>query len=148
MQQNIPSRSLDSVYGFSGTVEVNFGEFLSAVASCAAQLPEHAFVVNLCANRLTFATVFFASLLRGQTNILLPGSGASLQKSAREHFKDSYVVDNAAAARLIGHDNYDPAVVYSQIRNLPLEHVAAIVQARSHQRMSAKLRVPRLMRVR
>jgi hypothetical protein len=107
MQQNIPSRSLDSVYGFSGTVEVNFGKFLSAVASCAAQLPEHAFVVNLCANRLTFATVFFASLLRGQTNILLSGSGASLQKSAREHFSDSYVVDNTAAARLAGSGSDD-----------------------------------------
>lgn len=50
--------------------------FLGEIAALARSLPDRAFVVNLCADRVRFAIGLAASMLRGQVT-LLPGDGSA-----------------------------------------------------------------------
>jgi acyl-coenzyme A synthetase/AMP-(fatty) acid ligase len=67
--------SLSSVLMESRQGAVTTGRFLVDAAALAARLPDHEYVVNLCADRYRFAVGFLAALHRGQVT-LLPSSEA------------------------------------------------------------------------
>lgn len=60
---------------------IGAAEFLAQARALAGQLPDHAYVFNLCNDRYHFILVFAAALLRGQSN-LLPPNQAPLEIAA------------------------------------------------------------------
>ena len=72
--------------------QISTADFLSHVAALAERLPDKPYAINYCENHYEFAVTFFAVLLRGQCNVLLPGHQAGLLKGAARQFSDAYVV--------------------------------------------------------
>ncbi len=127
MTQDFLTRSLDSVVSFNGREHISFGEFLVYAGNCAAELPPKTHLINLCEDRLLFSIVFFAAILRNQSNVLLPASSSVVRKSAAQSFPDSYVLQNAAVRELMFSGCADPAQVIEQLNSVPRENVAAVV---------------------
>lgn len=76
----------------TATGQISAAEFLAHVAALAEQLPDKPYAINYCENRYQFAVTFFAVLLRGQCNVLLPGHQSGLLHGAARHFPEAYVV--------------------------------------------------------
>ena len=49
---------------------IETAEFCADVLACAESLPDAQHLINLCTERYAFSVVFFAALVRGQTNLL------------------------------------------------------------------------------
>lgn len=54
----------------TGDRQIGIHEFLSDIYWCVERLPDSDSIINLCESRYSFIVVFFASLLRSQTNFL------------------------------------------------------------------------------
>ena len=76
--------------------QVSAGDFLSHVTALAESLPDKPYAINYCEDRYQFAVTFFAVLLRGQCNVLLPAHQVGLLKGAARQFPEAYVVTSAA----------------------------------------------------
>jgi acyl-coenzyme A synthetase/AMP-(fatty) acid ligase len=117
-------RAADSLYGFSADLRFSAADFFAAVGACAARLPSGNHAINICNSRLSFAIGFFAALLRGHTNILLPGQAKELRQSALQSFGGAYVLDesyiDACSAGGTG-------CIQAALRDIDPEHIAAIV---------------------
>jgi acyl-coenzyme A synthetase/AMP-(fatty) acid ligase len=120
------SRSLTSGAAFGPAGTKTYRDFLHAIASCAESLPATRYAINICASRYAFSVGFFAALLRGQTNILLPSAAESIRASAEREFTDSCCIDDrwiATAAPVVA----DTVSVLQKLDSIPPEHVAALV---------------------
>jgi len=98
MQSSRPSSSLNPVFDLLRAGHeheilclhegrwVTRGEFVRAVAGCAAELPRGLTVINACESRLLFMVVFCAALIRGQSVLLPANRGtASLEALFSQH---------------------------------------------------------------
>jgi len=118
-------RDLDSLYAFSSDAHFCAAEFFAAVGACAARLPSGSHAINVCTDRLAFAISFFAALLRGHTNILLPGAAEELRQSALNSFADAYVLDDSFIE--FGLKEGQVGDIQTALREINADHVAAVV---------------------
>ena len=104
-------------FAVQGRRIVSAAEFLAGVARLAAQLPARRYVVNLCEDRLRFATAFAAALARGQVSLMPPSHAPHIIERLLRDYPDSYCLDDSFAA---GGEAGLPGAI-------PEEQVAAIV---------------------
>jgi acyl-coenzyme A synthetase/AMP-(fatty) acid ligase len=76
---------------------ISRARFLADVAGLAARLPEHRYVLNLCADRYRFMVGFAASLCRGQVSLLPPGDAPGILQAVAEDYPDLYALTDGAA---------------------------------------------------
>lgn len=124
-------RSLHRPMFLTAKGQVSAADFLSHVIALAESLPDKSYAINYCEDRYQFAVTFFAALLRGQCNVLLPGHQVGLLKGAARQFSDAYVVTAGVL-------NESPLPVFdmsgvkrnsgnAQVPLLPADQLAAIV---------------------
>ena len=77
----LPAAPADSLVAYHCGRGIRRSAFLADIFSLAGELPTDGYVLNLCANRYTFAVTFFATIARGAVN-LLPSTTASEQIKA------------------------------------------------------------------
>ncbi|MES1980939.1 MAG: AMP-binding protein [Pseudomonadota bacterium] len=87
---------LDSVFAYRAGVPVPVQRFLQEVGALARQLPEKRHVLNLCADRYSFAVGFCAALLRGQISLLPPNYTADFVARLAARFPDLYCLSDGA----------------------------------------------------
>jgi acyl-coenzyme A synthetase/AMP-(fatty) acid ligase len=64
------TRDNSTPYARVGGRSIETAEFCADVLACAESLPDARHLINLCTERYAFSVVFFAALVRGQTNLL------------------------------------------------------------------------------
>jgi acyl-coenzyme A synthetase/AMP-(fatty) acid ligase len=122
------SRSLASPIAVVAEGSFSYGDFLCSIERCARQLPDAPQFINLCESRLSFAIAFFAVVLRGQCNILLPGSTAVLQQAARDSFPHAVVLRDADIQVLPeSSDDIQAESVLALLSQVPAAQDAALV---------------------
>ncbi len=122
--------NLDSPHSFGPDGEISRGQFLHAIARCARSLPDHPFAINICEDRYDFVVGFFAALLRGQTNVLLPGPASAAEtmlESVRASYPDAYVLASEHVGTGSDIVQETPAAVLAQLDEVAAQHTAAIV---------------------
>jgi len=63
-------RSASGAFARRGNEEISVAHFCADIDAVAHTLPPGEFVINVCQDRYTFTTTFFAALVKGQTNLL------------------------------------------------------------------------------
>ncbi len=71
---------------------VSRGNFLAHATLLARQLPDQAYVLNLCDNRYLFLVAAWAAILSKQTNLLPPNKNAATQSQLSKRYEDAYVI--------------------------------------------------------
>src|SRR5579872_2187044 len=102
---------------------IDTGEFASAVARVAHQLPEARFLVNLCEHRHEFLVAYCAALLRGQTNLLPPTRAPEVVSELLAAHEASYRCDDETVRQALlapAPEGAEPELL------VPAEHVAEI----------------------
>jgi acyl-coenzyme A synthetase/AMP-(fatty) acid ligase len=115
------------LYAFGPHHSYSYATFLQAIADTASLLPDSRYAINICTDRFAFAVGFFAALLRGQTNILLPGPGDNTKAGALASFPDAHFLDNAHIAMAGTPGDFQPQQIWQRFEEIPPQHVAAIV---------------------
>jgi acyl-coenzyme A synthetase/AMP-(fatty) acid ligase len=77
-----------------GGQSVTRGRFAAGVLQLAEQLPDKAYAINLCDDRLAFCTALAAAALRGIVTLLPPSSGAAGLATLRLAYADSIVLSD------------------------------------------------------
>jgi acyl-coenzyme A synthetase/AMP-(fatty) acid ligase len=95
------------------------GEFLAEAAALAARLPDRGYIINLCADRLRFATAFAAALMRGQVSLMPPNQAPNTIDRLLRGYPGSYCMDDALAL----HESR----AVTQKLHIPNEQTAAIM---------------------
>jgi acyl-coenzyme A synthetase/AMP-(fatty) acid ligase len=128
-QLQIRVRDQQSLFAFGPKVNISFQRFFQAVSICAQQLPDGRYAINTCEDRYSFSVAFYAALLRGQTNILLPGVAAKAIESAQATYPDSYLLTDAMA--MLGDTDGESVAnnddCLERLNNLDPGHLAARV---------------------
>jgi acyl-coenzyme A synthetase/AMP-(fatty) acid ligase len=107
--------------------------FLYHVRRTARSLPAHRYVLNLCEDRYCFMVAFTAAMMRGQTNLLPPGSTPQTLAEVAKAYGDCHCItdrrlqDVPLAQHVVdihelvsGHESAPPVMISG-------EHVGAIV---------------------
>lgn len=92
----------------------------------AANLPQHAFVFNLCTDRYQYLVGFCAAMLAGQCTLMPPNRlPATLQQLAQQ-YPDSYslVDDDALLSAIFAHSDADQTAV--EIPTIPVNQLCAV----------------------
>ncbi len=122
--------NLKSPHSFGPDGEVSRGQFLHAIARCARSLPDHPFAINICEDRYDFVVGFFAALLRGQTNVLMPGPASAAEtmlESVQASYPDGYLLASEHVGTGSDIVEETPAAVLAQLDEVAPQHTAAIV---------------------
>jgi len=93
IMQTVPLLRLhqpDSVFAIQNGNAITARRFLADVLSLAEMLPEHPFVLNLCADRYRFVVVFSAAMLRGQITLLPPNQTPDLIRRLKQRYPGLY----------------------------------------------------------
>lgn len=69
--------------------------FIHAANQLATQLPNHEFVVNLCATRLGFLLTWAAAAMRGKQTILPPNQSEAALQQLQQSYPDLVVIDDS-----------------------------------------------------
>jgi acyl-coenzyme A synthetase/AMP-(fatty) acid ligase len=67
-------------------------EFIGDVLALAARLPDHEYVINLCADRYRFTVALCAALCRRQITLLPPGTAPGVLKAVADDYPDVYAL--------------------------------------------------------
>jgi acyl-coenzyme A synthetase/AMP-(fatty) acid ligase len=100
---------------------------MHSIAITAEQLPDSPYAINICTNRFAFAVGFFAALLRGQTNVLLPGPGDNIKEGAQRSFPDAYFLDDTHIKSPDAAAVFQRQNIQQRFADIPPAHAAAIV---------------------
>ena len=110
---------------------VTAARFVGMAARLAEQLPPGTHAVNLCRDRLRFALVFAASLLRGQVSLLCADSSPGHLQRVAERFGDAYAaVENdgcVSPLRRFTVPDLSDAPPLDDVPAVPGEQAAALV---------------------
>ena len=111
-----------AAFAFRDRNPVPAGEFLAEAAGLAACLPDRGYVINLCADRLSFATAFAAALMRGQVSLMPPNLAPNTIDGLLRDYPGSYCLDEGFSIQ----DNRAPTAAHPHlsVRSTPL--VAAV----------------------
>jgi acyl-coenzyme A synthetase/AMP-(fatty) acid ligase len=105
----ILDRDLSSAFALHSGRVISAGEFITQAVGWSQQLPDKSHSINLCGDRYLFAVAFMAAALRGQCNLLIPGSPAGTIEETLSAFPDAYILHDGdvdirgAESRLIQH---------------------------------------------
>jgi acyl-coenzyme A synthetase/AMP-(fatty) acid ligase len=111
----------------------NAAEFLCHAAQVAADLPEAAYVFNLCQDRYLFAVALAAACLRGQTCLLTSDVAPDRLCALAEKFGNvSSIADDPVVTSPFRHHRITWRTVNNHVHpggspNVPAHHLAAIV---------------------
>jgi acyl-coenzyme A synthetase/AMP-(fatty) acid ligase len=105
-------------FAFREKAFMSAGDFLAEAAALAARLPARGYVINLCADRLRFATAFAAALLRGQVSLMPPNQTPDTIDRLLRDYPGSYCLDDALAV--------DRSRALTQNLQIPEDQTAAI----------------------
>ena len=90
----------DSVFAYRRGEVITVAAFLHHAAEVASQLPERAYVFNLCSDRYHFAVGLAAALMRRQVTLLPPNETPDFLAQLAAAYPDAYcLVDSARADR-------------------------------------------------
>ena len=88
---------LDSVFAYQGGAAIPVKQFVHHALSLARELPDKAYVLNVCADRYQFCVAFAAALLRSQVTLLPPNQTPDMLERLAAVYPDIYrLVDSAA----------------------------------------------------
>jgi acyl-coenzyme A synthetase/AMP-(fatty) acid ligase len=73
-------------------IAITRAHFLRDVMAVAQALPEHAYVINVCADRYLFMVGFAAALVRGQVSLLPPSRVTGVVIAIAADYPDSYLL--------------------------------------------------------
>jgi acyl-coenzyme A synthetase/AMP-(fatty) acid ligase len=107
-------------FAFRGNAPVPAAQFLAEAAELAARLPDGRHVINLCSDRLRFATGFAAALMRGQVSLLPPNQAPETIARLERDYPGSYCLDDRGQTPIAGNRGLGP------ILEIPEEMAAAI----------------------
>jgi acyl-coenzyme A synthetase/AMP-(fatty) acid ligase len=114
--------------GWSEGAPVSAAQFCAAALELAGRLPHKRFVINLCADRLSFALGLAAALIARQTSLLPPSGAAGALRDLQAAHPDSYCISDQAElpeglpAILV--PPWRPAAGAFDIPAIPASHVA------------------------
>lgn len=86
----------DSIFARQDGKAITTRRFLTDVRSLAEKLPDHPYVLNLCADRYRFVVVISAAMLRGQVSLLPPNHTPDLITRLARHYPGLYCVADGA----------------------------------------------------
>jgi len=124
------NQSLASLNYYHGSVTGQ--QFLSHVKQLASMLPDHAYAINLCANRYLFMVSLCAVIVRKQTNLLPPNINTATQAALQARYTDSYIIYDGFASIIdmpqfnVSHVTFDPDDESFDIPMVALDHLAVI----------------------
>ena len=84
-----PERA-DALFAIRGSVLLDRGRLWRDVRSLARELPEGAYVVNLCEDRYLFSITFLAALCRRQVSLLPPSDRPEALRELLREYPESY----------------------------------------------------------
>ncbi|MFN5745887.1 MAG: AMP-binding protein, partial [Methylococcaceae bacterium] len=85
-------------FAVSGHNRVDWAAFQADSARLGQQLPDRAYVINLCDDRYAFATGFAAAMARRQIMLLPPDRSMLMLESIANHYPDVYCLTDAGTA--------------------------------------------------
>ena len=95
----IPARHTDgggAPFAWRGGKLLSRGKLWSDVRALARQLPDHAYVINLCADRYLFCLTLLAAMARGQVCLLPPAGLEGILREILRDYPDAYLASEQA----------------------------------------------------
>ncbi|MHB1304512.1 MAG: AMP-binding protein [Acidiphilium sp.] len=120
----------DGVVAVRARRPIGRAEFLRDVAALAARLPDHRYILNLCADRYRFMVGFAAALCRRQVSLLPSSDAPGVLKAVAEDYPDLYALTDAARPPLPTMnypDTLDHVGVGAEVPFVPGEQPALIL---------------------
>ena len=96
------TRDPDDIIAISGGQPIYCREFLGQVQVLASSLPDKPVAINLCEDRYGFMLGFFAAIVRGQCNLLLPSHQPGVVREAMLASRDRYTLHDGACGDIEG----------------------------------------------
>lgn len=125
------SRKAHEVIAFHHGAEIQAQEFLSRAVALSRQLPEHAYVFNLCTDRFQYLLVFCAATIAGQCTLMPPNRLPATLQQLGNAYPDNYSItdddvskwadaaEQAAAGSHIAEHHYE-------VPQIPAEQLCAV----------------------
>jgi acyl-coenzyme A synthetase/AMP-(fatty) acid ligase len=88
----LTNRGPEEIIARAGGVSICVGEMLARAAALAGDLPERAYVLNLCRNRYHFLLGFCASVMAGQCTLMPPNRQPNTIRTIASSYDRSYVL--------------------------------------------------------
>ncbi len=85
---------------YRGSLAISAAQFLQDVRSLAGQLPDRAYVINLCGDRYRFAVGLAAALVRRQISLLPPNHTPAIVAALRPDYPGLYGLTDSPLAEL------------------------------------------------
>ena len=130
-------RHPDSIFAWQDGKAISTRRFLADVLSLAETLPEHSYMLNLCADRYRFVVVFSAAMVRGQISLLPPNHTPDLINRLSQQYASLYCMTDGANGPATlqtmhypdssGADLRNPDLPDTAMPEIPAKQVAAIV---------------------
>jgi acyl-coenzyme A synthetase/AMP-(fatty) acid ligase len=98
------ARDLDDIIAISRGQRISCRTFLGQVQALAESLPDTPVAINLCEDRYAFMLGFFAAIVRGQCNLLLPSHQPGVVREAMQKSTDRYVLHDGRFSEIDGLD--------------------------------------------
>ncbi len=122
----------DSMFAYRGGLAITVSQFLQDATQLAQDLPDAAYILNLCTDRYRFAVGFAAALLRGQTSLLPPNYTPSFVERLLQNYPEIYcLADGEVEIKGIEVMQYPQLSVgvnaIADIPAIPAEQIAALV---------------------
>ncbi len=87
--------SFDTPFAWRHGVAISRARFLDDVATLADALPDHGYVLNVCADRYRFAVGLAAAIARNQVSLMPPSTHAETVRQLTAQFPDAYCIAEA-----------------------------------------------------
>ena len=86
------ARDLNDIMVITGGQRISCRDFLGQVHALAESLPDIPLAINVCEDRYAFMLGFFAAIVRGQCNLLLPSHQHGVVRETMLASDDRYVL--------------------------------------------------------
>ena len=86
----------DSVFAYQGGASISVKQFVHDARALAGQLPDKAYVLNVCSDRYRFCVGFAAALLRRQVTLLPPNQTSDMLERLKSGYADLYRLADSA----------------------------------------------------
>ena len=114
-------RDPGEVIAWDGDEAIRVGQFLARAAAIAADLPDRAFVFNLCGSPRNYLYGFYGAMLAGQCTLMPPNRLPATLDEIRAEYPDSYVLADCGRTDFdLGAALRDPSVPESPAASCPM----------------------------